>query len=156
MRKLVNVFLKSILIIFLLNSCASAGKIASYITIDSGEIPPEMKDNKFILIGILTGDKNYDKQVSKKYNDYSGEYLLMTKKEMSENYSDVDKYRYYMHFEQEVGVTATGEGTCGMRYHIFDRKEQILYNRRRRSGFFALEMESYLLAIDRVRGVKID
>lgn len=132
----------------ILNSCASVSSVASKITIESGEIPPEMENENFILIGILSGRNSYDKYVKKTFSEYPGEYVLATMEELYTKYSDIEKYRYYMNYELSNNLFTEAVGT---RYYIVDRKSQKTYKRKTGSSFYALEIEAYLLAINSVR-----
>jgi len=146
MKNIIKLLFFSVLLC-VLNSCASVNSVASKITIDSGEIPPEMKNENFILIGILSGRNSYDKFVKKAFNEYPGEYVLGTMEDLNTKYNDIEKYRYYMNYGLSNNRITNAVGT---RYYIVDRKLGKTYRRKSGSSFYALEMEAYLQAIDRV------
>jgi hypothetical protein len=155
------------------NSCASIGSVAQKISIESGEIPPDMKNKDFILIGVLIGKRSYDKYVLKEFEKYTGNYILATESEIEEKYNDVKKYRYIMNYQMEQGSIQTynsnsrygkpapgvdfaepkysSQNTTGFRYYLIDRLENKTYTRNSRSSFYAKEMRAYLQAIDRIR-----
>ena len=146
-----------IMVLFIIVSCASVNHVAKRITIKSGQIPPDMQTEKFTLIGIVNGKKSYDKYVKKKFSEYTGEYVLAEIEEVDEKYKDVNKYRYILSGTLEVEYSAPttlyGQPVrhSGFRCYIFDRKEDKMYRRKRRSSFFALEIEACLTAIEMIR-----
>jgi len=154
MKRIITTLTSTLLIILLVNSCASVNSVAKRITIESGEIPPDMKMESFILIGILKEKKSYDKYVKKEYATYTGNYILTTEKELTTKYNDITKYRYFMDYHEEHSSSYSNgsfHNTTGYRYYIYDRKEKKEYLRESRSSFFALEMKAYLIAIESVR-----
>ncbi|MFZ4930377.1 hypothetical protein [Chryseobacterium sp. Mn2064] len=139
-----------------MQSCASTGSVATKITVESGEIPPDMKSEDFTLIGVLKERGSYDKYVEKAFADYTGKYVLATENEIKEKYSDVDKYRYIMDYERATGsVMVVGSSKSqtvpGKRYFILDRKTNKEYNRKTWSSFYYKEMQAYLKAINEVK-----
>ncbi len=145
------------LIILVAVSCVSTSRVAQKITVESGEIPPEMVTEDFTLIGVLKGRRSYDRYLKKKFSDYTGDYILATKEEIEKKYSDVNKYRYIMDYQSETDVKAgldsygQVQSTTGYRYSILDRKKDKEYYRKSRSSAFAKEIEAYLLAIELAR-----
>lgn len=156
MKKLISLASLS-LIILLFNSCGSTSSVAKTITIESGQVPPGMKTESFILIGTLTGRKSYDKYVKKNFEEYTGKYILATEEEIKTKYSDVSKYRYVMDYEKSqenmrTDITSKERHIVNYyRYFILDRKENKEYVRRSASSFYALEMKAYLEAIEGIR-----
>lgn len=165
MKKKITILLCTILIINIFCSCASVKSVANKITIESGEIPPDMKSEEFILIGVLKGKRSYDKYVKKEFENYTGRYILALETEIADKYTDINKYRYIMNYKLEHGSIGTynadnakygqspygSSTTTGFRYYIIDRQENKEYVRNSRSSFYAKEMRAYLLAVDRVR-----
>ena len=138
--------------ILTITSCKTTSAVADKITIESGEIPPDMKTEKFILIGTLKDKRSYDKYVEKEFDAYTGEYVLATKEEISTKYPDKSKYRYIMDCVEVRSPSGNGKDyTTGFRYYIRDRKTGTNYTRKGQSSFFALEMKAYLKAIEAVR-----
>ncbi|NPV51792.1 MAG: hypothetical protein HPY60_11450 [Candidatus Methanofastidiosum sp.] len=154
-----------LIIIFLFNSCASVSSVAKKITIESGEVPPDMKSEEFIIIGVLKGRRSYDKYVKKEFSKYTGNYILAQKDEITEKYSDVNKYRYIMDYTKESSTSTKynpnykqhgsqpfeDNTTTGYRYFIQDRKENKEYTRKSRSSNFKLEMRAYITALESIR-----
>lgn len=139
-----------------LQSCASTGSVANKITVESGEIPPDMKSENFTLVGVLKERGSYDKYVKKEFANYTGEYVLATENEIQDKYSDIDKYRYIMDYERETASihyagTRKSQTVPGKRYFILDRKTNKEYKRKTWSSFYAKEMQAYLKAIEAVR-----
>jgi hypothetical protein len=139
---------------FLINSCASTSELAESITIESGQIPPDMKTEKFTLVGVLQGRNSYDKYLTKEFEAYTGDYVLATRKEIESKYSDVTKYRYLLDYVKEttrIGTGVDSRNSSGYRYFIIDRKDDKKYLRKSRSSFFALEIRGYLKGIESIR-----
>jgi len=160
-----------ILIVLSISFCSCVGIVAKSITIESGEIPPDMKEEEFIIIGVLQTRNSYDRYLKKAFKNYPGNYILATQSEIDSKYSDVDKYRYIMDYNiksstikrtetkynpnplphqksyesKEVSTTTTS-----YLYSIYDRKEEVLYSRKRTSSSFAMEMRAYVIAISAV------
>ena len=140
--------------ISLVNSCAATNAVAESITIESGQIPPDMKIEKFGIIGVLHNRNSYDKYLIKEFEAYTGEYILATAKETGSKYNDVSKYRYVLDYVKEyskIGSGVNSVNSSGYRYYIIDRKEEKIYQRKSRSSFFALEIRSYLKSIESIR-----
>jgi hypothetical protein len=133
----------------LLLSCASSKEVANTITVESGEIPADMKKEDFILIGILKGRNSYDKYLKSEFKKYTGNYVLCKLEEIDSKYSDKSKYRYIMDFTQKRDFGS--QGTIVDTYYIRDRKDNQQYQRNSGSSFFKLEIRSYLAAIEQAR-----
>ncbi|WP_312089239.1 hypothetical protein [Chryseobacterium sp.] len=139
-----------------LQSCASTSSVANKITIESGEIPPDMKSEDFTLIGVLKERGSYDKYVKIAFANYTGKYVLATESEITNKYSDTNKYRYIMDYEREtasltVAGTSKSQTVPGKRYFILDRKTDKEYQRKTWSSFYAKEMQAYLKAIEAIK-----
>lgn len=147
MKKLFSIFCLTFLFAFVVitNSCAPPANVAQRITIESGQIPPDMKNEDFTLIGVLKGRNSYDKYVEKEFNDYSGKYVLATSEEIMTTYKDVNKYRYILdcnvsndeyYAPASPGSNSRGySSTTGYRYSILDRKDGKKYVRKSESSF---------------------
>ncbi len=70
MRKILPALVATIIICGLFASCRSTKGAAKSITIESGEIPPDMANEDFTIIGILHGKRSYDKWVEKDFAAY--------------------------------------------------------------------------------------
>ena len=156
-RKIIFAFSLLFLFAILINSCKSTKAVANKITIESGEIPPDMRNEKFTVIGVLHGKDSYDKYVEKEFSEYTGKYVLATYPEIKAKYTDSLKYRYIMDCFEIVTESYDAKSlskrrySVGYRYFITDRKTDVTYKRKQKSGFFALEMKAYLKAIEAVR-----
>jgi hypothetical protein len=151
-------FIIVLLVILLCHSCASVNSIARKITTESGEIPPDMKTEEFIMIGTLKNKENYDKYLEKEYANYTGKYVLATEQDITNKYNDVNKYRYIMDYKEErsehyssMSGSMQKVTSTGFRYFILGRKVNKKYLRKSRSSFFALEIRAYLIAIEAAR-----
>lgn len=164
MKRLVLILLCSTFISTIFYSCASVNSVAKKITVESGEIPPDMTGSDFILIGILSGRKSFDKYVEREFDKYTGKYMLASKSELTEKYNDTEKYRYIIDYQQNhsthvdlipsratMGTPNPTYSTTGFRYFILDRKENKEYIRKGQSSFYAKEIRAYLQAIETVR-----
>lgn len=137
-------------------SCVTVEDLANSITVETGEIPPDMEREDFTIIGVLKGRKSYDKWVRKGFANYTGRYVLATISEIKEKYSNVDEYRYYIDFDKEVEIDYDWEAerdvkTTRYRYHIVDRKRKKKYVRVSTTKAFARQLEGYVMAIDVAR-----
>ena len=159
MRVIIYSLLATITIIGNLASCRSTKGVANSITIESGEIPPDMAKEDFTIIGILHGKKGYDNYVIKNFADYPGKSVTAALEEVPKKYKDVEKYRYLMDAEEKKERTSMTNSrgmqdytyTTSFRYYIIDRKTGKTYTRKSSSSFFSKEMIAYLKAVDAVR-----
>lgn len=159
MRKIFHGLLATIIIVCFFTSCGSTKSAAKRITIESGELPPDMATEDFTIIGILHDKKSYDKWVEKDFAAYPGKSVTSTMEEVYKTYRDVKKYRYLMDgvMKSERFSTTDEKGrqsyttTTTYRYYILDRKTGKTYKRKDDSSFFSKEMIAYLKAIDAVR-----
>ena len=144
-------FISLALIIFLMSSCFSSKLWAEKITIESAEIPPDMKTEDFVIIGVLKGIRRYDDFLKNEFSRYTGTYVLSEKINFSSKYHDANKYRYFL----DCNVEATygpGTGAGGViRFYIYDRKTDKKYVRKSASTLIKKEIRAYLLAIDSIR-----
>ncbi len=132
------------------SACVSLEVFAKNITVESGEIPPEMKTEKFILVGVLHDEKAVQKSTRQAFEKYTGEYVIGSLSEIRTKYRDLDKYRYLVDYK--VDDSAYGKaGNYTYQYFITDRKTNIQYVKKTKSSFFERELTTYLMAIDLVR-----
>ncbi len=154
------------LLIFTLPSCVSTNTVANKITVGSGEIPPDMAKEKFIIIGMYQGRNSYDKYMERGFASYGGEYVLAEKKELATKYSDTKKYRYILDCQAtekrndpNVGFEPNRPGNpeqgkykvIEFIYHIVDRQTGKIYYRKHGSSAFGKEIKAYVTAIDKAR-----
>lgn len=135
-------------------SCATTNAVAEKITIKSGQIPPQMAEEKFILIGKLHNRKSYDKYVEEEFSSYTGDYVLATQTEIDSKYANKEKYRYVMDYTREDKRNYTGKDyniSTVYRYFILDRVTGDKFVRKGASGAFKLEIRTYLKAIESIR-----
>ena len=159
MIKIFYVLLTTIFVFVLFTSCRSTKGAAKFITIASGEIPPDMATEDFTIIGMLHDKKSYDKWVEKDFAAYPGNSATATWDELKTTYRDVKKYRYLMDGDMKSERTSSMdekgrtkyETIYTYRYYILDRKTGKTYRRKDDSSFFSKEMIAYLKAIDAVR-----
>ncbi len=159
MRKTFHVLLAAIIFLGFFSSCRSTQGVSKTINIASGEIPPDMANEDFTIIGILHDKKGYDKYVEKDFAAYPGNSVTGTMEEAKTSYKDIKKYRYVMDSKmlRERSSTTNAQGrqqymtTYSYRYFILDRKTGITYQRKDDSSFFSKEMIAYLKAIDAIR-----
>ena len=147
-KKSIGLVVVLLLLVFY-TACSSTKSVAKRITIENHEIPPDMKTEDFVLIGILRGERNIDKYVEREFSKYTGKYILSLKVDLNSKYSDTDKYRYYMDFN--LVRVEKYNSVLSARYFIYDRKKKREYARKFGSSFFALEMRAYLMAIESIR-----
>lgn len=153
MKTLITYLVSTVILATSLQSCASTSSVSNKITIESGEIPPDMKSEDFTLIGVLKERGSYDKYVKKAFENYTGKYVLATESEIKDKYSDPNQYRYIMDYERETAsLTVVGTNKSqtvpGKRYFILDRKANQEYKRKTWSSFYSKEMQAYLKAIE--------
>ncbi|MBN8788693.1 MAG: hypothetical protein J0I84_16520 [Terrimonas sp.] len=153
MRKMLPLLVCAALIIGI-SSCRTTGGVAKKITVKSGQLPPEIATEDFILVGQLAGRKSYDKYLRKNFEKYTGKYVLATEKELNTTYADTEKYRFVMDYNREsrsIMVNGQFSEATSYRYYILDRKENKKYTRKSGSGQFSKEIEAYLKAIELTR-----
>lgn len=153
MKRLITYLVSTVILATSLQSCASTSSVANKITIESGEIPPDMKSEDFTLIGVLKERGSYDKYVKIEFANYTGKYILATENEIKDKYNDTNQYRYIMDYERETASSFSGSNgkstnVPGKRYFILDRKTNKEYKRKTWSSFYAKEMQAYLKAIE--------
>ena len=155
MKKIIFRLASIYLALILFNSCVSVESLAKTITIESGEIPPDMKTDSFVLIGMLIEKKGYDEDLKKEFANYTGNYILVTNNEIKNTYVDINKYRYIMasKLERTVYTNTTGSliSSYAYRFYILDRKENKEYLRTTKSSFASSEVRAYLIAIEAIR-----
>lgn len=155
MKKIIFSLAGIYLTLILFNSCVSVESLAKTVTVESGQIPPDMKTETFVLIGMLIEKSGYDRGLEKGFANYTGNYILATDKEIKDKYDDINKFRYIMasKLERSVYTNSTGALTSsyGYRFYILDRKENKEYLRTTRSSFISSEVKAYLIAIEAIR-----
>ena len=125
-------------------SCGSTDSVAKTITVKSGELPADINNPNYTLIGTLKERNSYDKYLIKGFEQYKGKYVLATENEIKNKYSDTDKYRYQMDYERESGEVFTAsknqpmsgrpyQSVSGKRFYILDRKTNKKYTRKTHS-----------------------
>lgn len=134
-------------------SCVSIN--SNTITVQSGEIPPDMASDASTIIAVIKERSSYDRYVKSAFEKYHGKYILATEQEVKTKYSDVNTYRYMMDYQKESGsVSEMGTGKSynvpGKRFFIVDRKTDKVYKRKSWSSFFAKELQAYVTALNKV------
>jgi hypothetical protein len=142
------------LIISLFGSCKVGTGLSSSLTIESGQVPPDMAKEDFIIIGVLKGRKSYDKYLRKGFEGYTGRFELKTQEEITASYTDVEKYRYILDHDREVTTYFDGtkyvNNKC-YRFYIYDRKEKKKYSRTDITCSFYYDIKNYVIAVDNAR-----
>ncbi len=134
-------------------------RVADGITIDSGEIPPDMATDEFVVIGVLKGKDGYDKGIKMAFEGYSGEYHLQLGDDIvyssakASTSCPVSLCRYVIDFNIERYESSEMDRLDGFstRFFIHDKLTGQTYTRKGRSSMFGKELQAYLKAIDRVR-----
>jgi hypothetical protein len=141
------------LIIGLSGSCKVGTSLSSSLTIASGQVPPDMANEDFIIIGVLKGRKSYDKYLRKGFEGYTGRFELKTAEEITASYT-VEKYRYILDHDREVTTYFDGtkyvNNKC-YRFYIYDRKEKKKYSRTDVTCSFYYDIKNYVIAVDNAR-----
>lgn len=126
----------------------------SEFTVENDAIPPDFgKDENTVLIGILRQRKSYDKWVKKAFENYNGEYLLLSEFELSKpEYSDTEKYRYVFDYS-DGSLYRNGRYNSGSykRFFIKDRLEDKMFQSGAEFTFFAKAMEVYVQNLENKR-----
>lgn len=147
MKKTIHI-ISSVIIILLLSACVPS----VFITIKSGEIPPQMEAEDFSLIVILPEEENYHKKMRRKLLSYSGKYILVSKRDMLGKTYDKDEYRFLLDNRiQKVQFDHMSSPNDIFMYFLKDRKTGESFNRLSGSSHFGHNLKSYLKAIDQVR-----
>lgn len=145
--------------LYSMQSCGSTDSVAKTITVKSGELPADINNPDYTLIGTLKERNSYDKYLIKGFEQYNGKYVLATENEIKNKYTDIDKYRYQMDYERESGEVFTAsknqplsgrpyQSVSGKRFYILDRKTNKKYIRKTWSSFYAKEIQAYIKAIE--------
>ncbi len=143
MKKLIVILIFSSCIINY--SCMSTDAVAKKITIETNQIPPDMRIEKFGIIGALRGLKSIDKYMENDFEQYyTGSYVLANPNEIKTTYADVNKYRYILDY-------SSGRMTGSFAYYILDRKTDTKYYCYLQTGDYSKMITSYLKAIEAVR-----
>jgi len=150
--KTLTTWLSFLFLISIFNSCKTTESVAKGISIESGEIPPDMAKEDFTLLAATYTWGGYDKVIKREIEKYTGKYVLVSVEGgLSKQYQDVSKYRYLMAFDSNFGTGAGGGTVAVYRYYILDRKDNKKYMRKARSSNYPQEIRAYLQAIDAVR-----
>ncbi|MBS1549313.1 MAG: hypothetical protein JSS94_05520 [Bacteroidetes bacterium] len=158
MKKFI-ICLLGITALYSMQSCGSTDSVAKTITVKSGELPADINNPDYTLIGTLKERNSYDKYLIKGFEQYNGKYVLATENEIKNKYTDIDKYRYQMDYERESGEVFTAsknqplsgrpyQSVPGKRFYILDRKTNKKYIRKTWSSFYAKEIQAYIKAIE--------
>ncbi|WP_203256795.1 hypothetical protein [Hyunsoonleella ulvae] len=162
-------FLFLIFLISLLSSCGSLVKslaLKSY-TVEKGAIPPDFGKDNSTLICVLTGKNSRDKYLKKHVEKiYKGKYVFVLSGDMpafnnkSNEYSDIEKYRYVFDFKRNYRTTFTPNPVSNRtdvgsvplsNYFIVDRKYNKTYNSGGESGYFSKLIEAYMINLEKQR-----
>ena len=144
-------FAFSSLILCSTTSCSSTSAVTKTTSDKSGEIPPDMANEKFILVGVYHGRFTYDGKIRREFAAYTGQYVLSTKKELTTTYADPVKYRYVLDAHLEESGGSVTENTKWYSLSITDRKTGKVYYGRSRSSRVAKQINAYLKAIEAAR-----
>ena len=89
-----KIFIIAFTTLFLFSSCGLI--IKSYIRKDTENVPPDLGKEKTTML-VLQERKSYTKKIEKILKDnYSGDYVFVTREELDTKYSDTLKYRYLL------------------------------------------------------------
>jgi hypothetical protein len=132
-----------IIILFTFSSCGMI--IKSYIRKDTENVPPDLGKEKTTLL-IIEERKGYNKKVEKIVKEnYSGNYMFVTRQELENKYADATNYRYVP--DDDISVTkmyvttittdrSTGfqtrstapQSSAGRSFHVLDRKTKKIHD----------------------------
>lgn len=157
-----GIYLLFAVLIFTLDSCGIGylvrGTARKKYTKENKVIPPDFIEKDEVLLILKWEQGSYDKYAKKAFDKfYEGkkEYVTMAQL-LSEEYSDVEKYRYV--FSQGPGSPTMYEGKSysytfeGSRpFHIYDRLEGGFYKSNITSGFFYRIMQAYAMNLEKAR-----
>jgi len=146
----------AILLSISLNSCfffASAAiakrKAKKELTVDNRAIPADFGKNKSTMLVVKTGKKSYDKYLIKNFEEYVGDYRIVSAEALdSAKYSNKTQFRYVFNFKFEAHIITGYDGSASTinvrRFSIQDRKDGILYQSPITSSYFGKVMKAYI------------
>jgi hypothetical protein len=163
-----KLFFIALTTLFIFSSCGMI--IKSYIRKDTENVPPDLGKEKTTML-VLQERKGYTKKIKKILNDnYSGDYIFITREELDTRYSDTDKYRYLLDDEilvsrgpsvtthttdMNTGFTRSNtqtSGSAGRSFHILDRNTKKKYDTGVSSGTsWKTILKTYLKKLDSER-----
>jgi hypothetical protein len=164
-----KLFFIALTTLFIFSSCGMI--IKSYIRKDTENVPPDFGKEKTTML-VLQERKGYTKKIKKILNDnYSGDYVFVTREELKTKYSDAEKYRYIL--DDDITITrrdvitithttdlntgftttdAQNRSTASRSFHILDRKSNKIHDTGVSSGTsWKTILKSYLKKLDSER-----
>jgi hypothetical protein len=159
-------FFSALTTLFIFSSCGMI--IKSYIRKDAENVPPDLGKEKTTML-VLQEHKSYTKKIEKIVKDnYSGDYIFITREELKTKYSDTEKYRYIL--DDDITITrrdvitithttdlntgfttteAQNRSTAGRSFHILDRKKNMIHDTGVSSGTsWKTILKTYLKKLD--------
>jgi hypothetical protein len=119
--------------------------IKSYIKKDTENVPADFGKEKTTLL-VIQERKHYTKKIESIIKQhYSGDYIIVTRKELEDKYSDATKYRYILDDDVSVSkmyvTTITTDRSTGFQtrstapqssasrsFHVLDRKTNKIHD----------------------------
>ena len=167
MRNLKTLNLLAITSLILLNSCSFV--IKSYIKKDTENVPADFGKEKTTLL-VIEERKGYNKKVEKVIKDnYTGDYLFVTREELESKYADPVNYRYVLDDDISISkmyvTTVTTDRSTGFQsrstapqssasrsFHVLDRKTNKIHDTGISSGTsWKTILKTYLQKLDNER-----
>jgi hypothetical protein len=164
-----KLFFIALTAMLIFSSCGMV--IKSYIRKDTENIPPDFGKEKTTML-VVEEHKGYNNKIEKVLKDnYSGDYIFITREELDTKYSDKDKYRYILDDEvmisrpDKVTITHTTDLNTGFTrsesdnkpsasrsFHILDRKTNKIHDTGVSSGTsWKTILKAYLKKLDSER-----
>ena len=156
-----------IVALFMFSSCGMI--IKSYIKKDTENVPPDFGKEKTTLL-VIQERKGYNKKVEKIVKDnYSGNYIFVTRAELENKYADAMNYRYVLDDDISVSkmyvTTITTDRSTGFQtrstapqssasrsFHVLDRKTNKIHDTGVSSGTsWKKILKTYLQKLDAER-----
>lgn len=149
--------------------CSCGAVIKSYIRKDTENVPPDLGKEKTTML-VITNNNSYNKKVEKLFKEnYSGDYLFVTREEIDNKYNDPIKYRYILDDDIDVtksrvttttknvktGISTKSSETrssASRSFHVLDRKENKIFDTGISSGTsWKMILKTYLAKLDAAR-----
>jgi hypothetical protein len=114
---------------------------------DGQQLPPEIGSTPDTLLAVLHDAKGYDNALADHLAEhYHGPYKVVTSKDLSGRYADVDTYRYV--FDSDAGSSSSGSGAASYWFYVWDRKANKMHKAAITSGMYGVLMEAYLQKLE--------
>ena len=120
-------------------------------TVENGVIPPEFGKTNSILLVVKSGRRSFDKTLTKVFDDYKGNYLLVNREDLTNSkLSDIETYRFIFDTKTiiKTNMDATRSSTRTYQFFMRDRIAGKKYDASHTSSFYGKLMKAYVINLN--------